>query len=231
MIEAITAGIWHVNTSVTIMPGVNFPLRMVIVQLKDDGLLLHSPIAIDDALAAELAELGAVRYLIAPNAFHHKYLASAAERFPDATVLAADGVQVKVPRARITASLSEESTAPFASTLSAHAFHGIPKANEWAFCHLASRTLIVTDLVFNIQRPAGLLTSVVLSMSGTHKRFATSKLLRKFVTNKTAAAQSAAELLRLDFDRVVPSHGDFVDTNAKASLRSAFADGFGTHDE
>lgn len=227
MIEAIATDLWQVNTSIKMMPGVIFPLRMVIVRLADGTLLLHSPISIDDALAKELAELGDVSYLIAPNAFHHLYLADAADRYPDATVLAALGVNDKAPNARIDAVLSRESVQPFSNVLVAHPFDGVPKVNEWAFYHSSTQTLLLTDLVFNIRQPEGLLTGIMLSFFGTNKRFATSKLLVKFVEDAPAAARSATELLSLDVQRVVPSHGDIVQNEAHDSLRSAFEKAFG----
>lgn len=51
-----------------------FPTRMTIVRLPGGELWVHSPIAWSDQLGAELARLGPVSHLIAPNTLHWSYL-------------------------------------------------------------------------------------------------------------------------------------------------------------
>ena len=53
--------------------GLEMGTRMTVVRSGSE-LVLHSPVAPDEALRAELAELGEVRRVIGPNRFHHLFL-------------------------------------------------------------------------------------------------------------------------------------------------------------
>ena len=64
--------------------GFQFPARMSVLPLGAGKLALVSPVPIDDALAAAIAELGRVELLIAPNLLHHLYIDAAARRYPEA---------------------------------------------------------------------------------------------------------------------------------------------------
>ncbi len=65
-----------------------FSLRSVAVELRDGGVAVVSPIrALEDDAVARLAELGPVRFLVAPNHYHHLGLATWRARFPDARVV------------------------------------------------------------------------------------------------------------------------------------------------
>ena len=91
MLEELVPGIWTVDAPLK-LAGVDFGMRMTVVQIGSDGLVLISPCPIDDALAGEIESLGTVRAVIAPNAFHHFHLIDASERYSDATCFMAQGV-------------------------------------------------------------------------------------------------------------------------------------------
>ena len=53
-LEKLTDSIWHVAISHAFM-GLHVGTRMTVVKLSSGGLLLHSPVPVDEDLAAELA--------------------------------------------------------------------------------------------------------------------------------------------------------------------------------
>jgi len=63
-------------------------LRCTAIQLKDGSICLYSPVLglSDDALAS-LRKLGKVKYLLAPNHYHHKGLAQYQQAFPNAKLV------------------------------------------------------------------------------------------------------------------------------------------------
>ena len=63
---AIAPEVWAVELHR--QSGFHLRVRMTVAR-RDGGLWLHSPIAIDEALAGTLAELGEVRHIVAPNRF------------------------------------------------------------------------------------------------------------------------------------------------------------------
>src|SRR5688572_5344581 len=82
-------------------------LRMGVVALPTGGLLLYSPVPIDDALADDLARLGPVEHIVAPNKWHHLHAAAAKLRYPAATLWAAPGLRDKRKDVAFDADLSE----------------------------------------------------------------------------------------------------------------------------
>jgi hypothetical protein len=89
---------------------------------------------------------------------------------------------------------------------------GAPKVDEFVFFHVASRTLIVTDLLFQIRYPVNALTKMILWMAGVNKgKLAQSRLWRSITKDRGAAGRSVAQMLAWNFERVVLAHGDFVE--------------------
>ena len=50
--------------------GLEVGTRMTVIRLRDNSLILISPLKITSDIEEELDELGEVKYLIAPNLFH-----------------------------------------------------------------------------------------------------------------------------------------------------------------
>src|SRR4051812_27243130 len=89
--------LWTVDYELRLGPGLPFPTRMTVARLADHTLALISPIPIDDALSAELADLGPVSHLVAPNLLHHLHLPQARQRYSAARLLGPRGLSKKKP--------------------------------------------------------------------------------------------------------------------------------------
>src|SRR5271170_8206523 len=96
MLHLIADDVWGHEQDLRLPGGLPLPCRATVIRLRDGGLVLHSPLAIDDATARELAALGEVRALVAPNCVHWLFLKGAMERFPRARVFGAPGLERKV---------------------------------------------------------------------------------------------------------------------------------------
>lgn len=205
-----------------VLPGrFRLPARMTALPLEGGGVALVSPVPIDDRVAAELEAFGGVCALIAPNLLHHLYLGAASERFPRAKVLAPRALRAKRPDLRIDGDLEDGLPQELARSISAIKLEGAPKVDEFALLHRATRTLVVTDLVFNVVRPRGLVAHIALFLVGCHGKLAQSRAWRVFVRDRAAASASAEQLLGLDFDVLVPAHGEVVKEGARAALTHA----------
>ena len=199
-----------------------FPLRMLVIRLPD-GLALWSPIALSDAQAAEIDALGSVRWILAPNCFHHLYLGDAMQRWPSAQVFAPEGLAKKREKDLDLSGASPYSALPaaFDGVIEACRIDGCPSMNEWMLLHRPSRTLIVGDLIFNIHAVKRWSASLVFRMVGAWKRPAQSRMWRFFVKDRAAAAASLAAIMAWDFDRIVLAHGDTIETGGQAALAQA----------
>lgn len=198
-----------------------FPLRMLVIRLPA-GLVVWSPIELDDAQAAAIDALGTVRWIIAPNAFHHLHLGAAMRRWPDAALIAPEGLAEKRLDLDLSAATRLASPpAEFAGILEARRIDGAAQMNEWVLLHTPSKTLIVCDLIFNIHAVKRWSASLIFRLVGAWKRCAQSRMWRLFVKDHSAAAASLAVVMAWDFDRLVMAHGDVIETGGQAALAQA----------
>lgn len=203
--------------------GFRMPARMTALPLEGGGVALVSPIPLTADVIAAVSAVGPVRFLIAPNLLHHLYLAAASEQWPDARVLAPRGLTLKRPDLRIDGFLEDGLPAEVAATTRGLKIEGAPSVDEHVFFHEPSRTLVVTDLLFNVTRPEGLVANVVLWLVGCRGRLAQSRTWRLFVKDRARAAKSARALLALPFDAAVVAHGDRIASGAHAPFARALA--------
>lgn len=68
---------------------------MTIVRLNSGALLLHSPVRLTEDLGKELDALGQVKYVVAPNKFHHLHVGDYVRAYPGAEFYAASGLPEK----------------------------------------------------------------------------------------------------------------------------------------
>ena len=202
-LKPIGAGLWVVDDDNFIGMGAWFPVRMTLVRIGD-GLWCHSPTPIDDALASEMNAIAPVRWIVKGNAFHGKWLAATQARWPDARVYEGG------PR-----------PAEWASELDAEEIAGCPKLAETAYLHRASRSLIVTDLFFNMHEAKTWLMPWILRMAGAWQKTAQSRVMRTQVKDKAAAGASIERILSWEFERAIPTHGRIVEEGARAALANA----------
>jgi hypothetical protein len=224
-------GVWTATSEMRLPAQVWMPLRMTVVRLDGGDLWVHSPIAAQGDLVDEVAALGPVRYLVAPNRLHHLHLAGWSDRFPAAELWGAEGLAAKRPDLRFTGTLggggggagATDAASPWHRDVESIPIAGSPKIGETVFHHRASGTLIVTDLLFNVHTTRGLVTPWLLRLSGTHRRLAQSRAWRFGIADRAALAASGRRVLALGPARLVVAHGDVVDPLPPGALERALA--------
>ena len=204
-------------------PGFHFPTRMSVLLLGAGKLALVSPVPIDDAMASAIGALGEVAFLIAPNLLHHLYLTDAMRRYPGARVIAPGALRAKRPDLHIHLALEEALPEELEEAVEVVLLDGAPAIQEFVFFHRATRTLVVTDLVFHMLRPRGFVAHVVLLVMGVHKRLSPSRAWRALVKDRARFAASVARVLALPFETLVMAHGEIVRENARTRLAEALS--------
>lgn len=196
--------------------------RMTVVRLPDGTLWLHSPIPWDEALAAELEQLGPIAHVVGPNRYHHMHLTEWAQRYPDAKLYAAPGLEKKRSDLDFSAVLGEELPPGWRDVFDAHHFGGAPALSEVAFFHRPSRTLIVCDLAENFGTSDHLPTRLYLKVMGVENEFRLSPIVRAAFRDRAAARASVKRLLEWDFQRILLSHGEPLEEDARARFERSF---------
>lgn len=202
--------------------GLALGARMAVVRLSDGGLLVYSPVRLDDRLRGQVEDLGPVRFIVAPNLYHHMYMGEWIEAFGDATVAGATGLARKRPDLRVDLELDDPSTAPWAEELPGLPIRGM-MLKETVLLHAPSRTVISSDLTENFQTCNHWGTRQMLKLSGIYGRAGLSLILKMAITDKQALRDSVEQVLRWDFDRVVVAHGSVIERDGPQVLRDSYA--------
>lgn len=184
------------------------------------GIVLISPGKKIPEQAAAVAKFGRVTDLIAPNLLHHVNLHLAQREFPDATIWGVPGFKQKRPDLAWDKVLDRDSWT-YADEIKVFPISGIPKINECVFLHLESKTLVVTDLFFNLLDAKGLGAWIILNMFGTYRKFGISSFFLRWVQDKSAFKASLQEIADSDFDAIVMGHGHPITENAKQRFTTA----------
>lgn len=197
--------------------------RMTVMRLSGGRLLLHSPVALDAALRAQLDALGRVAFAVAPNRVHHLYAGDVRAAYPDARLWIAPGLERKRPDLVYEAILGDEAPPEWRGEVDQVFFAGRPYENEVAFFHRASRTLITCDLAFHFGPSAPWRTRTFMRLIRSYGRLTPTKLDPLLIRDRRAARESLERILAWDFDRVVVAHGEVQETGGKALLREGYA--------
>lgn len=223
MLTQIDDHVFAAESVLDLVAGFRIPVRMTVIRNPEGDLWVHSPLAIDDALAAEIDALGTVRWLVAPNCLHHLFFEAASQRWPNAEKIASPGLAKKRKDLTFDAELpTQGSFKAWDGWIDSCFIDGAPGAGETVFLHNASGSLIVTDLLFNLPKEAHNKTSwVLLSLAGVRGRFARCRSWYMFTKDRKAMQASMKQILAWEFERVIPGHGDVLATNAKAAVQNA----------
>lgn len=219
ILRKIGERIWVFERSFRLL-GAEFGNRMTVVKLGGNDLFVHSPVKLDVELKNQMESLGRAAYIVTPNAFHGLFIEQWLAAFPGATHFTAKADDKN--RGSQSIDLSDSSAAKFLLDIEIVRLLGIPKLNEFAFFHKPSRTLILTDLAFNIGKEGAWWTKLFFSLNDAYGKFGQSRLMRSMIKDKAALQNSLEKVYHWDFDRIVVSHGDIVETGGKEIMRRAF---------
>lgn len=196
---------------------------MTVVALDDDRLWVHSPVEPTEDVLEDVARLGTVAFIVAPNKIHSRGLRPWSQEFPNAEAWVSPRFPERHPDVPVDGVLGSHKPPGWGAEIAWLVFEGSSYLDEVVFFHATSGTLIVTDLIQRhdphvepllwrlIKRAAG-----VLAPSG-----GTSHDLRATFRNRAAARRSAQAVLDWQFDRVVISHGLCIRTGSHRFVSNA----------
>lgn len=207
------------NSEKHLLPGLILPVTCTCIKEASKSILI-SPIGFSENEIDQLKTSGGVTDIIAPNLIHHLYVQKAKAEFPQAHIWGVKGFQEKRPDIRWDRMISKADW-PFTEFLDILEVKGASKLNEVVFLHKKTRTLVVTDLCFNLQNPKGFMAPILLNLLGTYKKFNVSRFILRSIDDKESFKSSMKELMTWDFDQIIMSHGNPIRRDGKEKLRKA----------
>lgn len=221
--QKLADNLWIIDGDTVSFHGFPYSTRMTVIRLADGALWVHSPVGLTETLRSQLASLGPVRWLIAPNHLHHLFLADWIAAYPEARTLGTRQVIEKCPDITFAETLDEHHRPPWANEIDQVLFSGSRLMEEAVFFHRRSRTLIVTDLIENFppghfnwwQQPIARLAGILAPHGKT-------PLDWRLSFNKRSAQAALTRIKAWAPARIVMAHGEIVDERDNTFLNESF---------
>jgi hypothetical protein len=210
-------------------------------------LLIYSPLPLTPKLRAAIDVLGVVTVIVAPNNEHVDFVASVASAYPAAVVLGPTGCVEKFPHLPFAADTfsgdgngvgplePHPALAAFAPNVVPVFVPAVPFFNETVLLVRddaepdgRKRTLVVCDFVWNYPRPAEATAAdvemafpTVLWAQAMNRLYAP-VYNRVLVRDRPEFALFLANLRSLGVDRIIPCHGNVVESDGMKLLDDFF---------
>jgi hypothetical protein len=227
VLKPVADGIWIVDSGPLHILGIGLPLRMTVIRLSGGDLLLHSPTRCTEALRREIEAVGRIRHLIAPDIAHWMFVKPWQDALPDAVTWAAPGLrerrQVRKAGIRIDHDLTDTAPAAWTGEIEQAVVRGVGFA-EVDFLHKPTRTLVLTDLIENLDPDAlPVLVRPLLRMMGMLAPGGRAAPIVRFAVGlkRNEAALAVSRLLSRHPERVIFAHGTWFDRDGEAKARRA----------
>lgn len=225
-LKPVAEGIWIVDSAPLHVGPLEFPIRMTVIRLEDGSLWLHSPTRCTGLLRDAMAAIGPVRHLVAPSIAHWMMLKDWQAACPEAIAWAAPGLRdrraVRRARVRLDTDLGSRPPEAWDGEIDQVAVTGALGFHEIAFFHRASRTLVLTDLVINLEAETlSPLSRWWMGMAGALAPEGRAPAYLRWLVKAGGAAPREAARRMLDWapERVIFAHGRWYERDGTARLR------------
>ena len=228
--------------SVSITSDTRSPCKLTaVVRMSNGALAVFSPTALTPAVRSTLDQLGGnVKYIAATDIEHHIFISEWSKAFPSAHVLGVEGLPEKREKSQETKGInfshiwtkgnkhSFSVDADFDQNFD-YEFVAAHQNKELVVNYKPDKTLIQADLIFNLpateqysksgeSATSSILTKLFTSLMNTHGA-ATAQ--RRFIWYGPSSGdrkefnESMRRINGWDFDRIIPCHGDVIETGGK----------------
>ncbi len=183
--------------------GVIFPAKTFALESESE-IYLISPNSTNPKLLKYLKDSKKKLYFIAPNNFHNMHLKPLNDLF--------EGEFYGPKRASIKSGVKLKKLEELnVKGMTIIPINGAKKLAEVAFYIEELKTVIITDLFFNMYHKMNFSTKMAMKLAGTYHRLGTSRLLKSIINDPKEFIKSIQTLNNLKFDFIIPNHGDKVD--------------------
>ena len=221
--------IWIADGPAISFYGLPFPTRMTVVRLSNGDLFLHSPIAHSEDLENELRRLGNIRHLVSPNWIHYAYIPEWTRRIAGSISWASPGVRERAESKGVSIefdrNLEDEAPVDWFEELSQMIVHGSSAHTEVVFMHHSSKTLILTDLIENMDRkqfPIWIRPLLALGGVVAPNGKLPLDMWFTFRRGRETLSKALGQMLAWNPEIVVLAHGDILRENVPQRLRAGF---------
>jgi len=248
VIRSITPDIVTLSTPFLRFGRLKIGGRGTIVRFQTGSLLVFSPVALTSDVQSTIESLGGnLKYIVAPDILHHIFLTPWKQAYPNAQIIAPEGLREKreqnpetkgldfphifTAENRKSLKISDEFDAEFdVEYVASH------PSREIVLYHKRTGTVLEADLLFNLpateqysktgeSATTGFLTRIFVAVQSTKPPGTWQKRIIWYVVSskdRKGFGESMAAIDKWDFDRLIPCHGDVIETGAKEIYQRMF---------
>ena len=231
VIREVTKGVWTFSKPFSRFGLVPIGGRSTAVKLSDGGVWVLASTPLTEQTKVTLDKLGPVKYIIGPDSVHHLFLGEFKKAYPDAKLIAPEAAIERFEDKTLKVDGKFGADPPgtlygFENDILHCYFSGFAN-KDVAFFHPTSRTLIQADLLFNLpctEQYSKSKSSGHIPIFG-HMGPASwmhSKMTWSMGTDKDAMRRDVKTVLGWEFERIIPCHGDVIETGGKQAFRDAY---------
>ena len=222
-LQRIGAQCWSADRELSYGRRSTLPVRMVVTRDAHGGLTLYAPVALDEGTREALAGLGEVERVVVPNRFHTLFTGRVLDAYPDAELLLPQengGLGDRFAgRSRLIDDL--QVVEPGLEVLPVRLCEGLV---ELCAYHDASETLLLADLLFNLQQASSPGAKVVFRMNGVWRQPGSSRLQRILLLKDDASLSRFYRwALAKPFSQIAMAHGQVLTRDARETFYQVFS--------
>lgn len=230
VLKPVAEHVWIVDAGpMKAMGAVPIPVRMTVIQLDNGALILHSPTQFSLALKERLEAVGPISHLVAPSTTHWSFIKEWQSHCPDAICWAVPGLKerpaVQKSGMRIDRVFDEAMPFPWTGEVETVIVRG-KGVTEIALFHGKSRTLVLTDLVVNVEPqklPLPIRMGAALAGSTAPDGKAPAYARAAFKAGGKEAEEAAVKLVAFAPERVIFAHGAWFEKDGTARLEKSLS--------
>ncbi len=210
------SNLWHIEGAI---PRMALRRRMTIVKRADGGLVVHAPMACDDATMEQIEALGPVAYILIPNGLHRLDAPNFRKRYPDAKLLCPIGSKKRIEEVVAVDGTYEDFPADDSVTI--QYLDGMNRLEGVLFVTSGAETSIVfNDCLFNMPHGKGF-GGFVIRLMGSSGGPKVTRIMRMMAIKDKKALRTQLESLAdtTGLCRLIPGHGDVIEEGAAGILR------------
>lgn len=215
--------------------------RATIIKLQTGALAVFSPVALTDDVRSKIQAMGNnVKYISAMDIEHHIFITPWANAYPQAEVIGVEGLPEKREKDPATKGINfshvftqsnkmdKRISEEFDNEFEYEYLHSHPN-KELIYYHKPTKTMIEADFIFNLpayeqysksgeEPTAGILTKLFNGLMNTRNDITWQRRFLWYMAgskDRTGFSESVKRMKRWEVERLIPSHGDVVESGAQ----------------
>ncbi len=203
------------------LAGLPIGRRITVARGSAHQLVAFSPMRATDDTIKDLQRLGPIAAFVLANRVHDLYYEGYFDQFSETPFLAPAAAVADHPKWRLS---TIQPGMPELRGFRYLVLAGMPRVQEHVFLHEASRTLLLTDSIFNLPKTNAWLARLMMKVADMGGRPRPSRIFRSMVRSRREFIMSLHEVLTWDFDRIIGGHGNVIERDGKKVFQEAFRD-------